>query len=313
MAILKQHTPSLVKRGFSATRLYMFGFNGQEKDDEIFNVTGSSYTAEFWQYDSRLGRRWNLDPKPNSSISQYAAFSLNPILIADPLGDIGVFRGRKYTISTDDKGNVSYKFGRKGKSLSEMSKRFQKKFNKSVNPIYQAMAKSTSGRKDIDFINSFRNKINLHIDFDNFDKNANSKVSKKKALFHLKGTYYIIPLEKSLKRSNLPYNISMSGTIFVELLHIKNKDVEFLDKIYYKNHQLWKKYQTPGNKEYNTLYRPLLYKVTNYLIEYNNQNKLNISNWKLTAPLKKLGGTERHDKFKQIATPREYSMWIGKI
>jgi len=62
MAILEQHTPSLVKRGFSATRLYMFGFQGQEKDDEVFNVTGSSYTAEFWQYDSRFARFLSVDP-----------------------------------------------------------------------------------------------------------------------------------------------------------------------------------------------------------------------------------------------------------
>jgi hypothetical protein len=31
---------------------YRYGFNGQEKDDEIAGI-GNSYTAEFWQYDSR--------------------------------------------------------------------------------------------------------------------------------------------------------------------------------------------------------------------------------------------------------------------
>ncbi|HRN40917.1 MAG TPA: hypothetical protein PK649_02450 [Vicingus sp.] len=64
-----------------------YGFNGQEKDDEVNGVTGSSYTAEFWQYDSRLGRRWNLDPKPTPSISSYSAFAGNPILNSDPKGD----------------------------------------------------------------------------------------------------------------------------------------------------------------------------------------------------------------------------------
>jgi hypothetical protein len=48
---------------------------------------GNSYTAEYWQYDSRLGRRWNLDPKPNPSISYYACFGNNPILITDINGD----------------------------------------------------------------------------------------------------------------------------------------------------------------------------------------------------------------------------------
>jgi len=74
---------------------YRFGFNGQEKDDEVHNVTGSSYTAEFWQYDSRLGRRWNLDPKPNPSVSQYATFNLNPIMFSDVLGDSVWVRSRQ--------------------------------------------------------------------------------------------------------------------------------------------------------------------------------------------------------------------------
>jgi len=65
---------------------YRFGFNSMEKDDEI-SGTGNSYTAEYWQYDARLGRRWNIDPKPNPSISNYACFADNPIMFSDPLGD----------------------------------------------------------------------------------------------------------------------------------------------------------------------------------------------------------------------------------
>ena len=62
------------------------GFNGQEKDDEV-SGSGNSNTAEFWQYDTRLGRRFNLDPKPNASISSYACFANNPIWFSDPNGD----------------------------------------------------------------------------------------------------------------------------------------------------------------------------------------------------------------------------------
>ncbi len=65
---------------------YRYGFNGQEKDNEIYRG-GESYTAEFWQYDARLGRRWNLDPKPEASLSQYSTLANNPILYSDPLGD----------------------------------------------------------------------------------------------------------------------------------------------------------------------------------------------------------------------------------
>jgi len=65
---------------------YSFGFNGQERDDEVVGA-GNSYTAEFWQYDPRLGRRFNLDPKPVPSISGYACFGNNPIWYSDELGD----------------------------------------------------------------------------------------------------------------------------------------------------------------------------------------------------------------------------------
>lgn len=65
---------------------YRYGFNGQQKDNEITG-TGNSNTAMFWQYDTRLGRRWNLDPVDQIGISNYAVFGNSPIIITDPLGD----------------------------------------------------------------------------------------------------------------------------------------------------------------------------------------------------------------------------------
>ena len=66
---------------------YRYGFGGQEKDNEIYG-TGNSYTAEFWQYDPRLGRRWNIDPMSFKYPwqSPYVAFNNNPIFYNDPLG-----------------------------------------------------------------------------------------------------------------------------------------------------------------------------------------------------------------------------------
>jgi len=66
---------------------YRFGFNGQEKVDEVNGSAGTHNTALFWEYDTRIGRRWNLDPKPNPSVSQYACFANNPIWFIDVLGD----------------------------------------------------------------------------------------------------------------------------------------------------------------------------------------------------------------------------------
>lgn len=73
-------------RNFVEFKDFRFLFNSQEKDDEI-SGKGNSYSAEYWQYDSRLGRRWNLDPKPTVGISDYSAFSNNPIWFNDIKGD----------------------------------------------------------------------------------------------------------------------------------------------------------------------------------------------------------------------------------
>ena len=66
---------------------YTFGYNGQEKVDEIAGA-GNHTTAEFWEYDTRLGRRWNRDPVVQIGISDYAAFNDNPIYFNDASGDI---------------------------------------------------------------------------------------------------------------------------------------------------------------------------------------------------------------------------------
>ncbi len=72
---------------------YRFGYNGQEKDDELNGISGTFNTAQFWEYDTRLGRRWNLDPRSNTSISSYATFANNPIYYTDVLGDTVGYSG----------------------------------------------------------------------------------------------------------------------------------------------------------------------------------------------------------------------------
>ena len=71
-------------RGFQ-TGKYRFGFNGQEKSYEIFE---GSTTALFWEYDSRTGRRWNVEPeiKKYADLSSYLTFRNNPISYSDPDG-----------------------------------------------------------------------------------------------------------------------------------------------------------------------------------------------------------------------------------
>lgn len=63
---------------------YRFGFNGQEKS---IGVGTNNYTAQYWEYDSRLGRRWNMDPVVNPGESPYATFANSPILVSDTKGN----------------------------------------------------------------------------------------------------------------------------------------------------------------------------------------------------------------------------------
>lgn len=79
-------------RTFTSATGYRYGFGGQEKDDEI-SGNGNAYTADYWEYDPRLGRRWNTDPISYPGQSPYATFNNNPILISDPEGLEGEKKG----------------------------------------------------------------------------------------------------------------------------------------------------------------------------------------------------------------------------
>src|SRR5690606_1698723 len=61
------------------------GANGQEKVDEISGL-GNHYTAEYWEYDPRIVRRWNQDPVIKHHESPYVAFANNPVWFSDPNG-----------------------------------------------------------------------------------------------------------------------------------------------------------------------------------------------------------------------------------
>jgi RHS repeat-associated protein len=65
---------------------YRFGFNGQEKDNELIDGA-NAYTADFWEYSPRTGRRYNLDPTFFEYVSPISTFLNNPILFTDPNGE----------------------------------------------------------------------------------------------------------------------------------------------------------------------------------------------------------------------------------
>ncbi len=71
-------------RNYQSSSSYRYGMNGQEKDNEIFE---GAMTAQYWEYDSRLGKRWNVDPVEKPWRSGYDAFDNKPIWKVDPNGN----------------------------------------------------------------------------------------------------------------------------------------------------------------------------------------------------------------------------------
>jgi RHS repeat-associated protein len=70
----------MVARSYVGNKGYRYGYNGQEQEEEL---SDSHTSAEYWMYDGRLGRRWNIDPVVKEHESPYACFANNPIWLVD--------------------------------------------------------------------------------------------------------------------------------------------------------------------------------------------------------------------------------------
>ena len=66
---------------------YRYGFNGMEKDTEL-KGEGNSYTTEFRQLDTRLGRWFSVDPVFQPWQSPYNSMNNNPVFLIDPMGNV---------------------------------------------------------------------------------------------------------------------------------------------------------------------------------------------------------------------------------
>jgi len=111
----------------SGAEVYVFGFNGQEHDKEINpNVT----TAEYWEYDARIGRRWNIDPVTYPWQSSYSTFNNNPIIYADPTGETGelVVDDKSKTVTLNA---TLHLYG--SKATPEFAQKVQEQINNDIN------------------------------------------------------------------------------------------------------------------------------------------------------------------------------------
>lgn len=100
---------------------FRFGYQGSEQDDEM-KGDGNSYTTEFRQLDTRLGRWFSIDPKMSAWEGPYSSMGNNPIKFNDPLGDT-INLGKEFT------GNGSYAAAWKLFSESDAGKELIKKYS----------------------------------------------------------------------------------------------------------------------------------------------------------------------------------------
>ena len=126
---------------------YRFGFNGQEKTNEIAGV-GNHNTAMFWEYDTRLGRRWNKDPKPVIGINDYHVLLNNPIIYTDPLGDKVPVSGsmkekREFKKELEERTGNKYKYVNGELEIKQKSTSWKsKKESKELSDIVEKAIKS---------------------------------------------------------------------------------------------------------------------------------------------------------------------------
>lgn len=95
-------------RQFSSGNGYRYGFGGHEKDDQV-SGSGNHLSFGDYGYNPRIGRRWNLAPRPNPSISSYATFANNPIWFSDALGDTIIDEQNRrvnFNVEQNDAGNL---------------------------------------------------------------------------------------------------------------------------------------------------------------------------------------------------------------
>ena len=92
----------LLPNRHGSTDSYRYGFQGQEKDDEI-KGEGNSYTTYFRQFNPRLGRAFSLDRIQRAGQGMYNMMSNNPIVMVDPRGDDDYYNEKGVYLYTDTK------------------------------------------------------------------------------------------------------------------------------------------------------------------------------------------------------------------
>lgn len=161
---------------------YRFGFNGQHKENEVAGI-GNHNSALFWEYDTRLGRRWNIDPVDQIGISNYATFANNPIANTDVLGNVVEGVAKKDATRTKQTMNETFS-GDENSKLRDMFKigKDGKTFEKISDKVYEDATKDVKNKDILSLAKGYKDKINddkniYHVEA-LYDGEENSQFSK---------------------------------------------------------------------------------------------------------------------------------------
>jgi RHS repeat-associated protein len=140
------------------TGAYCFGFNGKESDIEI-EGTLNSYTTEYRQYDSRIGRWLTIDPLTINACgwTPYRAFFDNPLVNTDNSGlyevDVKLSSKTKSDIKQKHKESGEKNWRKQAKNeLNEIKKSHIEKAQKAMNEARQAVESDSGVLQDVEKI-----------------------------------------------------------------------------------------------------------------------------------------------------------------
>tara|TARA_B100000674_G_scaffold238616_1_gene196111 strand:- start:1364 stop:4846 length:3483 start_codon:yes stop_codon:yes gene_type:complete len=190
-------------RTMSATS-YRYGFNTQEKENEIAE---GIYTAHFWKYDSRIGKRWSLDPAYKHHLSNYSVLGNNPIVFVDPNGDDWFECDGDIRWNDSQEQNITHnekQYKNIGSALEFETRSFIPKFNDT--PFPEPLMELFSGDKLTTKV-TIKGNYNDKGEFTGFSYNYNRKIYATFNLKALKGT------ETVPGKTNSPEGNIASGNI----------------------------------------------------------------------------------------------------
>ncbi|MDW8274087.1 MAG: RHS repeat-associated core domain-containing protein [Chitinophagales bacterium] len=248
---------------------YRFGFNGQEKDDEV-KGNGNSYDFGARLYDARLGRWWSVDKKQNLyvPISTYVFVLNNPIIFIDKDGNVVVDKdGNLIVISKDEKtGKYSYK-------LQEgTSKKAQEYFNQKTLPLLNSLNNSEVGRKLIaEFIEATHKILlgedknakykggNSLVDIEDFGSKFKTDQERYGYSFTIQGGHEHIKNASEEVKEEL-----LIGTLTVEFYHYQENTLDDHRKL--------------SSQELNKIYSKSLNEAVRRMIQYRQEKNIPLDN-----------------------------------